>query len=859
MASPKVCITAKAKAGKVNQDQAQAASDLYDEFLADLKAKNTPNAESVAGQRALEALQFQQQAKRKATLAQIKAQEGIRARVAEHGTDAGAAAMTLLDFDPTGKFVGPNVVQTGRQIENEAFALMQGVIERFRARFANLDQLPTAAREARRGVMRDVVRELFGEVSGSEQAKEFARGISEATEYLRKLWNASGGTIPKLERWGMPQSHNPRLLAAIDEPGLAALAPEAIAARKAEIWADYVTPLLDRARMVDFNTGQPISDPSLRRMLLETYENIVTGGLSEVKPGGGGLNFSGRRQQSRFLMFKDADSWMTYQERFGNEDPFDTLVNHIRGMSRDVAILRILGPNPSASIQYAERLIGQGRGKAALQATGKKAAKLAGNLFGDAQRFRRQWEMVSGNLSSPGNSTFAALDETNRNVLQAAILGGTVFSALTDRAFTWATASLLDLPHGRIMASFLKGLNPLSIEHQALAARLGFGVDSFLGAMISTNRYTGEVINPSVSRTLTDSILKASGLVRMTDAGRSAFQTEFLGELTRLRTSDFANLPDGIRRGFKLHGVTKSDWDAFRAVTPYRDAVTGGEFIRPRDVVGDPDTIAAGPLFEKRFEVAGRFFQMIQGETDFAIPGANSRARADLLMGTRPGTIGGSIARNFATLKSFPVSLVYNHMNRALNADLPRMTRAKFAGQIIIGATILGALAEQLSQISKGKDPLPMDDDRFWLKAASRGGGAGIFGDFIFSDVNRFGGGITDTMLGPVLGQEIPRAVKLTIGNVQDMVAGRETHAGRELTEFARLMLPGRSLWYSSLAFDRLIFDQIQIGLDPDYADSFARQEQAAMRDYGQEYFAPPGQGFPPERGPNLPAAFGGQ
>ena len=765
--------------------------------------------------------------------------------------------MATLDFDPAGNFHGPNVVQTGKQIENEAFALMQGMIERFRVRFANLDQLPTAARAARHAVMRDVVRELHGENSGSEMAREFAKGWKAAADYLRKMWNAAGGTIPELERWAMPQTHNARALAAIDEPGLELLTPEARGQRKAEIWADYITPLLDREAMLDFHTGQPLTDGGLRRLLIDTYKTIVTGGLEEIRPGsrvGGG--FTGKRQQSRFLRFKDADSFLAYNERFGNDAPFDSMIHHVRSMSRDLAILRVLGSNPSASIHYAEQLIAQEAGKEALGAVGKKASRLAGNKFGGAERFRRQWEMVAGNLSMPGNSTFAVLDETNRNVLQSAILAGAAITAITDRGFTWATASLLDLPHGRMMGRLLKSLNPLSTEDQTLAARLGFGVDAFLGAMISTNRYSGEIMNPSVSRTLTDSVLRASGLVRLTDAGRTAFQTEFLGELTRLRGSDYANLPDGIRRGFKLHGVTKSDWDTFRAVTPYRDAVTGGEFIRPRDVVGDSDAIAAGPLFEKRFEVANRIFQMIAGETDFAIPGSNSRARADLLYGTRPGTIGGSIARNFATLKSFPVSLLYMHMNRVINADLPRMTRAKWAANLIISTTILGALAEQLSQISKGKDPLSMDDGKFWLKAASRGGGAGIFGDFIFSDVNRFGTGILGTFAGPVLGQEIPRAAKLTVGNVQNLVSGEDTHAGREIVDFARLMLPGRSLWYGTLAFDRLIFDQVQMGLDPDYAESFARQESAAMRDYGQEYFSPPGSGFPPPRAPDLTKAL---
>lgn len=848
------CIQGKAAAGMVNQDRAQAASDLYDDFLADLTARNVPNAQSAAELRTLEALKHQRLATKKQAIATLKAQEGIRARIAGTKGDSTGAALSLLDFDPTNAFVGANITQMAHTIENSALAQMEGVLVRFRARFANVDRLSTAVAETRRATMRDIVRELFGETTGSAEAKAMADGAASAMEHVRKLWNASGGSIPKLERWGMPQHHSRRALAAIDEPGLASLPAAEVRARKAQIWADYVTPRLDREKMLDFHTGQPITDGKLRKLLSETYEEIVTGGLSDVKPGHGGTGgLMGRRSQSRFLIFKSADDWMEYQAKFGDDSPLDTIINHIRAMSRDTAMLRIMGPNPEASARYVEKLIASEKGAVAMETTGKRAARAAANLYGGAARFRRTFDLVSGRLDNPGNSTFAAIDESNRNILQAAILGGTVFSALSDRAFTFATASVLGIPNGRVLTRFVKSLNPLSIEDQELALRVGFGAESFMGAAIQENRYTGELLNPSISRTITDSVLRASGLVRMTAAGRTAFQVEFLGELTRLRTKGYDALPPPMRQGLASYGITKADWDEFRSMKPWKDPDSGAQLLRPSDLVGDPTSTAGGPLFERRFELANKIMGMINAERDFAIPTASVRARADMLAGTQPGTAAGFVTRNIATLKSFPLTLVYTHMNRALNSRLPGMTRAKFAAQIIIGGTIMGAIGEQMSQIAKGKDPLDMGDPKFWPKAAARGGGVGIFGDFIFSDVNRFGGGIAGTFLGPVLGGEIPKAVKLTIGNAQELIAeGHMKNAGRELTDFARLMTPGRSLWYLSLAMDRMVYDEIQMQLDPDYGESFKRQEAAALRDYDQEFFAPPGQGFPPERAPDL-------
>ena len=62
-----------------------------------------------------------------------------------------------------------------------------------------------------------------------------------------------------------------------------------------------------------------------------------------------------------------------------------------------------------------------------------------------------------------------------------------------------------------------------------------------------------------------------------------------------------------------------------------------------------------------------------------------------------------------------------------------------------------------MKDIAKGWEPRkPQDDFASWSKiiAASltQGGGAGILGDFLFGEANRFGGGAAATAMGPGLG-----------------------------------------------------------------------------------------------------------
>ena len=86
--------------------------------------------------------------------------------------------------------------------------------------------------------------------------------------------------------------------------------------------------------------------------------------------------------------------------------------------------------------------------------------------------------------------------------------------------------------------------------------------------------------------------------------------------------------------------------------------------------------------------------------------------------------------------------------------------------------------------MSKGRDPRPMEGPEFWGAAFLQGGGLGIYGDFLFSDVNRFDRGLAETIAGPVVGFA-DDVRKLTIGNVTQAIKGEDTNAASEFINFA--------------------------------------------------------------------------
>jgi len=237
-----------------------------------------------------------------------------------------------------------------------------------------------------------------------------------------------------------------------------------------------------------------------------------------------------------------------------------------------------------------------------------------------------------------------------------------------------------------------------------------------------------------------------------------------------------------------------------------------------------------------------RLLEMVLGETDYAVPVPDLRTRAMMNAVAPRGTLIGETIRSALLFKSFGISVMIMQMQRLIEQSAGNA--ARYAAGLVVGTTVLGALALQLKAIASGKDPREMDSPEFWAAAGLQGGGFGIFGDFLSSTQNRFGGGIGQTLAGPIA-QDID-----ALGRVitSDKPAWDAIKLGKQL-------MPGQSLWYSKLAFDRLITDQIQEELDPNYRRSWRRMERYA-RDQGTDFYWAPGE-TAPERAPDFSNAFG--
>lgn len=815
------CIPGLIENGQITKEQGDQALEIFGRLRAQHgKTMGAAAADALASSQTADAMARKAVQDKRQMLLQVKAQRDAMVSIASYdggkGLDnPGDAAKALFDHD--GKAPYANVAILQKAIIGRAHAMMEGILNRF-----DRDLLGRMRNGAE---MRDVVRELFGTATGSDAAKQFADAWTQTSEMLRQRFNAAGGAIGKLERWGLPQSHDP------------------VKVRSAgfEAWRGFIVPLLDRGRMIDRLTGQPLSAEALDDALRDVFDTISTDGWIKRTPGGqkGVSKLGNQRQEHRFLTFADADGWMHYHEQFGaGATPFEAMIGHVDGMARDIAHMEILGPNPSATVGWLQDVV---RKQAALKG---EDASFGGSAEGQAKAIGKLYDLTSGALSMPVNPKWAHTLQGARALLTAAKLGAAVISATTDIGFQAVTRAFNGLPVLGAISGYVKLLNPANEADRRIAVRLGLIAEEAGKLAGGINRYMGESIGPGIAARLADGVLRLSGLSAWTQAGKWAFGMELLGHLSDIGNVRFEGLHPAERAMMKRYGIGAEAWDAIRQAD--RLEHKGAVFVDPMKIADQ--------------KLADQLLQMVLTETSYAVPEVTARARA-LTTWDRPGTFAGEVGRSMLQFKGFGVSMLMTHGRRAMEQQ--GWNRAKYAGGLFITTTLLGALALQLKEIIKGKDPQPMDDDpRFWAKAALQGGGAGIFGDFLQtsfqqqlskSSGSQRVGSIAETLAGPLVGA-LSDGVSLGLSPFDDHP---QQKMSREAARILKSYTPGSSLWYTRLAFQRLVVDQLQEMTDPHYQQSF-HMMKAAARSQDQDFWWDPG-AFAPDRAPELANAGGAE
>lgn len=858
------CLNSAVDQGAISRAEADDLLRAYNERHAQLKMSMGDGPAAAAAKDALaKELKAEAIEARRRVLLAAAAQDRIAEYLATYRNAKGKADVfgAVLNLIEHYGFAGTSSV-AGRA--KAIVSLAHGEMQQFLQTF---DRSRLTGARRNQPLAKDVAREMLGEATGQPEAKAMADAASRVFESLRQRFNAAGGTIGKIEGGYLPQFHDPR----------------ALLGAKRDPWKDFIRPRLDLDRMRDPLTGDKLTPGRLEQVLDYTWDQVTTGGWAHraptLQPVGRG-SVASQRADERFLHFKSAEDWLAYNEQFGRGDPIQAVFNHLNGMARDIAAMEILGPNPNATINWLKQIAQSEAGKVV---TGKPslydpgAASAAGTQdkidylgwrIDSVYGYVRGREVVSKRTATGFG--------TVRNLLASAKLGSAVIAAAVGDPFIdRAARTLSGLPATKALWGILNALPVAQRMTREQAVRSGMVLDDFLHILGDEARYAGTLGGAEWSRWLADRTMVLSGLEPITQTRKHTFALDWQASLADNAEVPFAELPAYTRRAMEGYGLDATAWDVIRGTEQFRPQPDSAGFIQPADVARLADgpalpnvqkllgidatdaAVAAEQTSAGVRRIAEQYLEMILGETERAVPSGTARSKSFFVGRSPKGSIWSEIVESGLQFKGFLLSfstLQWQAIQQEVAAG--GVARgAAYAGGLFLPLTLGGALAVQFKAMSNGKDPQPMDDPKFWLAAMQTGGGLGLAGDFLFADVNRFGQTFAEMMAGPTVGLGTD-LWKLGAGNLQQLIQGKPTKAGREALNFTGRYTPVLgSLWQTRAAYRRVILDQLDYLVDPEAHKYFREQESRLRRETGQAWWWRPGAALP-ERAPDLSGAL---
>lgn len=725
---------------------------------------------------------------------------------------------------PDKRFVGANYFELSDVLRRQALSLMGD----------QLDKITVGAfgRQKGKAHLPNIIREVFGTDTGDTVAKELAQGWMKVSDFLVDSFNTAGGSMKKLQRY-LPQPHNAAKLLRQGEEAFV---------------RDHIN-MLDwtKTRWPD---GSVIAADEREKMLRQVFNTQSSDGISKIDPAafrGQGRAIGNQLDSHRFMHYKDAESWITAHEKYGDGNVFDVLLRHIGDMSHKTALVEIFGPNPDMAMRNIQN-------QAAKFAFDNGVSPTEINKMQSVFKNKVDPMFSVATRSNPMNpeSRLALTVGTMSNLTTSALLGGVALvSATGDLATTAVVRGINKMPLTGGMRFYFDSVLTDREFARKVATSSGWIFEQSINHMYAVERFNN-VMNTGAawSRRVSDTVLRASGMVALTTAARFRTQMEFAAYMARTAKDEFDTLPH--KHVLARYGITPEDWNAFRKIKPFSPKKDVA-LLRPIDILTSDIEGDKTALFRK-------FQTMILSESRGMVPDSTVEASVMLKGTTRPDSLHGALLHSFAMYKNFPITFFQQYGQYAMTTKTAK-GRLGFVTGLVAATTVSGALAVQLNELKNGRDPMDMTNGKFWLKALLKGGGAGIWGDFLYSTTDSFGGGPADTAAGPltgVVGDGLGIVLKeaADIYNAEDL-EDYDSKLPERMVEFSKRYTPGSNLWYTQMAANKLFWEHLENAADPEASEKRQRRMNKQQREYGNEYYWKQGE-MEPERAPDFSRTIGG-
>jgi hypothetical protein len=642
----------------------------------------------------------------------------------------------------------------------------------------------------------------FYKTATDPDAIKMHKGVREGLDYLMERFNMAGGGIKRRHNF-IPMRHNPASIAKVDP----------------ETWAKEVSGYLDMNIMRQiFGMKKDVPHKELldnvEAMLVQVHGSITTGGAKSIDFG----EFSkvaqkmlgNRHQEHKILIFKDAESHISYHGKYGDGTPFQGVLDYMETISDEIALMEAFGPNPDVEIRAFTNDI--------VQYSGKRSK---------ADRIRRTYDIVANR--NPGRQNIGGkMMQAMRDFEVITKLGGAPIAAISDTFYTAARMTMLGYPPYKSLMKFIYNL-PLGFrKNRELLQHVGLGLE---WAVDRARRFhqIGEVRGFNALRRVADMSTRWTGLNHWTLVAKETFQMEMLKHMDDIIRGRRV-LPARSKEVFKQYGLTDEVFERLRNESKALNKE--GNAYLDLTTIDDP-------------QLASMVYTMLLEETRMAVPEPNDFIRGTLLRGSKAGTVSGEMWRTVGQFKAFPASVFLSQLGQITARTTPTGKLA-YASSLIVGSTMIGSAVVQIKQLLSGKTPInpwaqgDLDSEALyhWVKdGIAQGGVFGIAGDVV---INTPEYGMLSGIVSPIIG-DATRLGNILIGGTQSALTTDKTIRESIVAPMGRMATQNlRGPWMLRLGLERMMLDYANSIIDPNYRTRMRKKESEMRNSKGQEWLIKP-------------------
>jgi len=666
----------------------------------------------------------------------------------------------------------------------------------------------------------EIMREMIGEPTGIKGAKNIARILKESQNSWRLRLNDLGANIGELDDWITRTTHDTEKMANASK-GSRLLDDNRAA------WVEYIQTKLNLKR-----TFADVNDPiEINKILSDIYDSLMSG--DHMKYGGtnsiyGTKNVTNRLNSSRVLHFKDLQARQEYNIKFGEPSLQTSVFNVLTSSAKNIVIMQELGTNPQDTFNKILSLLK------------KKYRNSDYQIVRDLnfENFQGAFGQIDGSANSVGGQTLAKIGMVVRSTGDMARLGGTMITSGADLAPYMTSTNF----QGRgLLTGLFEAINGLLGGSNKAAME---ALEVISNSVVVANRgnvYADGADGTGAINNLRNKFFKWNGLNGWVASLKSSMALGVSKYYGSLGETKFFDLEKRERNFLTLYGIDEGKWNMLRSIKTL--AADNKRYLTAEAAKDIPDSVVNSYVgrklsarelrnFKNNLELTWR--NVLNDQGTHGTPEPDTQIRSITNMGTIKGTYMGELNRFVMQYKNFSVSLYKKILRREMDSygpDESKLIGATMLASTLMLGTIFGYMVLSIKDMLSGRSPRDPKKLSVIMQAFVQGGGGGIYGDFIMSEVqNQYGNGFLETAAGPTASD-----LKKIIDMVKTMNEPKK--AGKKFLELAEGHTPFINLYYIKAAYDYLIGYQIKEYLDPGFFDRMKKRNE---ENRGQTYFFKP-------------------